>query len=190
VRGECAAVANTASSAQCVHDLNAGCTRRLNSGHISAYELRMRKHLNPLRLAAVLLVLYCVGHTTGALLSTPDFGPASDGVVSAMKAVHFQVQGSDCTWFGFYEGFGWLVSVFFLFSAVVAWLLGGVPREGRRSLAIIIWALFASHLADAILAYRYFFLPPMIFSTAIAALLAVECVAVARSGRGPQTTST
>src|SRR5690242_18799904 len=107
----------------------------------------MRKYLNPLRLAAVLLVLFCVGHTTGAVISTPHFGTASDAVLEAMVTVHFDVQGSQCTWFGFYEGFGWLVSVFFLFSAFVAWVLAGVPRAERRSLAILVWALFASHLA-------------------------------------------
>jgi hypothetical protein len=41
--------------------------------------------------------------------------------------------------------------------------------------------LFLSQLADAILAYRYFFLPPMIFSRAITVLLGFECLLLAKA---------
>src|SRR5262249_40945287 len=84
------------------------------------------RYLNPLRLAAYTLVLFCFGHSMGALIHTPSFGAPSDAVWAAMRAVHFRCQTADCTWFGFYEGFGWLVSVFFLFAAAVAWFLGGL----------------------------------------------------------------
>jgi hypothetical protein len=143
----------------------------------------MKRWLNPLRIAAVLLVLYCAGHTSGALLSTPSFGPASDAVATAMKTVRFAALGSDCSWFGFYEGFGWAVSIFFLFSAFVAWVLGGIVRNERRPVASVVWALFLSQFANAILAFKYFFLPPMIFSTAITVLLGIECVLVSRAAR-------
>jgi hypothetical protein len=61
-------------------------------------------------------------------VSTPHFGSASDAVLSAMRSVHFLASGSECTWYGFYLGFGYQVSIFFLFSAFVTWFpwfLGG-----------------------------------------------------------------
>jgi hypothetical protein len=49
---------------------------------MSAFKQASR-YLNPLRLSAYFLVLYCVGHTRGALLSIPSFGPAGDAVLAS-----------------------------------------------------------------------------------------------------------
>src|SRR5215471_952800 len=135
---------------------------------------RAARYFNPFRLATYLLVLFCAGHTWGALLSTSHFSDASDAVLHAMQSVHFKVQTFDVTWFGFYLGFGWLDSVFFLFSAAVTWFLGGLTRCEQRALAPIIWALFLSYVACAGLSWAYFFFAPGIFSTLIAVLLARE----------------
>lgn len=134
------------------------------------------RYFNPLRLSAYLLVLYFLGHTRGALLSSPPFGPASDAVLASMKSVHFQCLGSSCTWFGFYLGFGYLDSAFFLLCAAMTWYLGGLSRIDRRRLVPLTWMLFLSHVADAAIAWTWFFLPPQLFSTAIAALLGYESI--------------
>jgi hypothetical protein len=134
------------------------------------------RYFNPFRLATYLLILYCAGHTWGTILSTPHFGEASDAVAYAMKSVHFNVQGFECTWFGFYVGFGLLVSIFFLCSAAVTWFLGGLARSEQRGLAPITWALFLSYLASAVIAWAYFFVAPGVFSTLIAALLGFQCL--------------
>jgi len=81
------------------------------------------RFFNSFRLASILLVLYTIGHTAGAVIATPKLGVGSDTVVALMKSVHVRAQGADCTWYGFYRGFGALVSVFFAFSAIVAWQL-------------------------------------------------------------------
>ena len=98
-----------------------------------------------------------------------------------MKSVHFQASGSDCTWFGFYLGFGSVDSVFFLFSALVAWVLGGMQAREQRPWAIVVWALFAAQLATTVFVYRYFFIAPMVSSTAITALLGFGCLRLARA---------
>ena len=134
------------------------------------------RFFNPLRLAAVVLLLFCLGHSLGALVNTPSFGAQSDAVWSAMRATHFRCQTSDCTWFGFYEGFGWNVSIFFLMSAAIAWFLGGLDRQRLRSLAPIVWALFLANVAGAVLAFTWFFAAAQIFATATAVLLAVACL--------------
>ena len=116
------------------------------------------------------------GHTANALLSTPSFGPDSDHVVAAMKSVHVSAEGSDCTWWGFYLGFGYFVSIFFVLSAVVTWVLGGLERRDQRRWSTFAWALFASYLASALVALRYLFIVPVVFSSVVAALLGLQCV--------------
>jgi hypothetical protein len=139
------------------------------------------RYFNPLRIAAYVLVLYCLGHTSGALLSTPAFGAEANAVLSAMKSVHFACESSDCTWFGFYLGFGWFVSILFLLSAAVAWFLGGLDARDQRVVAPIAWVLFLAHAAGIVLAWRYFFLTPLIFSTLTTVLLGFHCVRVMRA---------
>jgi len=130
---------------------------------------------NPFRLAAYVLILFCLGHSLGALVNTPSFGAQSDAVWAAMRATHFRCQTSDCTWFGFYEGFGWMVSIFFLLSAAIAWFLGGLDRPALRRLAPVVWALCLAHVTGAVLAFQWFFPAAQVFGTAAALLLAVPC---------------
>ena len=139
----------------------------------------MKKYLNPFRLTTCLLLLYCFGHTSGALVSTPHFGSASDAVLSAMRSVHFQAGGSECTWYGFYLGFGYQVSIFFLFSAFVTWFLGGRSLREQRAWAPV-WALFVSWVASTFLALRWFFLPPAVFSSLITVLLGLQSIRLSR----------
>jgi hypothetical protein len=138
----------------------------------------MSKYLNPLRLTTVLLLLYCLGHTLGALVSAPRFGLGSDAVIAAMESVHFKADGSDCTWFGFYLGFGYNVSIFFLFSAVLTWFLGGMSLADQQRWAPITWALFVAYAASIALAVRYFFVEPIVFSSLITLLLGVHGVRI------------
>src|SRR5262245_4308687 len=77
------------------------------------------KDLRPFRIATYLLVIFCALHTGGGMLAQKSLGPAADTVFAAMKAVHFDFNGSDCTWYGFWFGFGLTASVFLLFSAAV-----------------------------------------------------------------------
>src|SRR5262249_494188 len=138
------------------------------------------RYLNPFRLATYLLTLYCAGHTWGALLSTLHFGLGADAVRPATNSVHFQVQGSASTWFGFYFGFGLSFPIFFLFSAEMTWFLGGLVRCEQRALAPLTWALFLSYAATTVLAWTYFFPAPGTFSTLIAGLLGYECLKTLR----------
>jgi hypothetical protein len=134
----------------------------------------LAQYFNEFRIAAYLLVFYTLGHTFGAVINTPRFGAESDAVVASMKAVH--VAGADCTWYGFFRGFGAFVTIFFAFSVYVAWRLGGANIAERRSLLPIGWALVVSHAFGAALAVAYFFPTPIAFSGLVTALLALGCV--------------
>jgi hypothetical protein len=146
----------------------------------------MSRYFNAYRLAAYVLVLYTLGHTFGAVVATPDFGAASMGVVSSMKEVHVVAQGADCTWYGFYRGFGIFVSIFFAFSVFMAWHVGGKTLEERVALLPLSWALFASYAVSIVTACLYFFPMPIIFSTVVTLLLGAACVRDQRAGHGAE----
>jgi hypothetical protein len=146
------------------------------------------RYFNPYRLAAYVLVLYTLGHTFGAVVATPDFGGESAGVVSAMKRVHVIAMGADCTWYGFYRGFGIFVSIFFVFSVVMAWHLGGQSLEQRVALLPLTWALVASHAVSILTSWIYFFPMPVLFSTGVTLLLGAACLGDLRAGRAAPVT--
>jgi hypothetical protein len=149
----------------------------LDSGILSRFA-------NPYRLACYLLIVFVLGHTLGAVVTTPDFGPASAPVVSMMKSVHVPAQGFDVTWYKLFRGFGAFISVFFTFSIVVTWYLGGASARQRLELTPISWSMFLSYAACSIIAWKFLFLTPIVFSTAIALLLGIGCVRDRLAGGG------
>jgi hypothetical protein len=148
------------------------------------------RYFNAFRIASYILVFYTLGHTLGAVVGTPQFGAESDLVVAMMKSVHVQAQSADCTWYGFYRGFGILVSIYFAFSVFAAWWLGGKDEEDQRAIMPIGWALFLSHLAGLVVAVVYFFPVPIAFSLAVSALLGLGCVRASMRRQGAPVTAT
>ncbi|HXQ10441.1 MAG TPA: hypothetical protein VN805_05510 [Caulobacteraceae bacterium] len=139
-------------------------------------------YVNPYRLAAYALALYALGHTIGAVVQTPQFGPQSDAVVAQMKSVHLEA-GTDTTWYGLFRGLGSTVSVFLAFSMVVCWYAGGRSHRDRLMLAPILWALLLSQAVGAVIAFVYLFSTPMFFSILVAALLGIGCFRDLLTGR-------
>ena len=131
------------------------------------------KYLSPFRLASYLLVVFCIGHTGGGMLAQKSMGPGADAVFAAMKSVHFDFNGADVTWYGFWFGFGIMLSAYIVFSAVLAWQLDKIPAERWRDTSTIAWALIVTQLAGALLSFRYFFLGPALLGLAVTALLTV-----------------
>ena len=139
----------------------------------------------PFRTAAVLLVLFCVAHTAGGMLSGTSFGPESDAVLTQMQRTHFDFNGADATWFGFWFGFGLTVTLFLLLGAVLAWSLGSVSDGAGREVRLLGWALALAMALNAVLAWRYFFIGPVVFSVLITALLVVGLVTRNRRAATP-----
>src|SRR5256885_11532167 len=97
------------------------------------------------RIAAVLLVLFAVGHTVGFRQSDPSWGV--DALLSSMRSIHFDAQGFNRTYWDFFSAFGLFFSVFLLFAAVLAWLLGRLPAETFAGVRSNAWALPVSFVA-------------------------------------------
>jgi hypothetical protein len=122
------------------------------------------------RIAAVLLLLFALGHTLGFRQSDPSWG--ADGLLSTMRSIHFAVQGFNRTYWDFFVGSGFSVGVFFLFSSILAWQLGGLPPATISQLRLVTWAFALCFVAITILSLKYFFILPIAFSVLITLCLA------------------
>ena len=121
------------------------------------------------RIAAVLMLLFDVGHTVGFRQSDPKWGV--DTLISSMRSIHFDCQGFSRTYWDFYVGFGLFVTVLLLFAAVLAWQLSGLPAGTLALMRGTAWALALCFLAVTILSWRYFFIVPLGFSIVITVCL-------------------
>jgi len=117
------------------------------------------------RSASVLLLLFAAGHTFGFRQNNPEWG--AEAVIALMRSVHFDAQGFTRTYWDFFSAFGLFFSVFLLFSAVLAWLLGGLPAETLVRVRSIAWALAICYVAITGLSFRYAFTTPLVFSVLI-----------------------
>src|ERR1700723_2938512 len=131
------------------------------------------------RVSSVLLLLFAAGHTFGFRQNDPEWG--ADAVVGLMHSVHFNAQGFTRTYWDFFSAFGLLFTVFLLFAAVVAWLLGGLPSETLGRVRGIAWALAICFVAVTALSWRYTFTTPIVFSALIAVCLTAAAGRSAKS---------
>lgn len=122
------------------------------------------------RIAAVLFVLFALGHTFGFLSFKP---PTQEGqaVFDAMNNVHFEADGKIFSYGGWYRGFGLSATASMLFEAFLAWYLGSMAKRGSREVAIIGWAFFLWQLFGVVLAWIYFGIPPMVLSMLVTLLV-------------------
>src|SRR4029078_3609103 len=110
------------------------------------------------RISSVLLVLFAVGHTIGFRQVDPNW--RADTVVSGMRSVSFEVQGFNRTYWDFFTGFGLTVTVFLIFSAVLAWRFGSMSPERLAAIPIERWSFALCFVLIAALTWRYFFVAP------------------------------
>src|SRR5882724_9378541 len=117
------------------------------------------------RVASGLLILFAVGHTLGFRRVDPHWG--IDSVIAALRSTRFDVQGLNRTYWDFYTGFGLFVTVLLVFVAVLAWQLGGLPKDSLSAMPVVTWGLAACFVVVTFLSWKYFFMVPIIFSGVI-----------------------
>src|SRR6266699_758731 len=123
------------------------------------------------RIAAVLLLLFAVGHTLGFRQSDPTWGV--DTLLGSMRSIHFDVQGFSRTYWDLFVGAGLSVGVFYLFAAILAWQLGGLPAETLALMRGTAWGFALCFAAITVVSLRYLFILPIVFSMVITVCLIV-----------------
>jgi hypothetical protein len=121
------------------------------------------------RSAAVLILVFDIGHTLGFRQSDPSWGV--DAMLGSMRSIHFDMQGFSRSYWDLFVGAGYFVSVFLLLAAVLAWQLSNLPAETMARMRGTAWALAFSFVALTALSWRYFFFVPLVFSLLIAICL-------------------
>ena len=117
------------------------------------------------RIAAVLLLLFAIGHTLGFTQSDPKWGV--DALLGSMRSIHFDVLGFNRTYWDFFVAAGFSVGVFYLFAAILAWQLGGLPVATLALMRGTAWAFALSFAAITALSWMYLFVIPIAFSVLI-----------------------
>ena len=131
------------------------------------------------RVASVLLVLFGLGHQLGFRRIDPRWGV--DSALGALKATQFEVQGMTRTYWDFFSGFGFFVTVLLFFAAVLAFQLGGLPNETLRRLSLVRWAFALSFVVITGLTWRYFFVAPLVLASLVALCLVAAAGSVAKA---------
>jgi hypothetical protein len=117
------------------------------------------------RIAAVLLLLFAVGHTLGFRQSDPAWGV--DALLASMRSIQFEVQGFNRTYWDLFVAAGFSVGVFYLFAAILAWQLGGLPPATLALMRGTAWAFALCFAAITVVSWRYLFILPIAFSIVI-----------------------
>src|ERR1044071_4660693 len=107
------------------------------------------------RIAAVLLLLFAVGHTLGFRQSDPKWGV--DALLGSMRSIHFDV----------FVAAGFSVGVLYLFAAILAWQLGNLPAATLALMRGTAWAFALCFAAITVVSWIYLFIIPIAFSIAI-----------------------
>jgi hypothetical protein len=88
-----------------------------------------------------------------------------------MRSIHFDMQGFNRTYWDLFVAAGFSVGIFYLFAAVLAWQLGGLPVATLALMRGTVWAFALSFAAITVVSWRYLFIIPAAFSLAITVCL-------------------
>lgn len=115
------------------------------------------------RIAAVVLVLFALGHSAGFLTFKP---PTAEGLAvrDAMDRVQFQIGSATFSYGRFYRGFGLSITAYLLFTAFLAWQLGTLAGRSAVPIGAIAWAFVALQMAMLVLSWIYFAAAPAVLS--------------------------
>jgi hypothetical protein len=112
------------------------------------------------RIAAVVLLLFDAGHTSGYPWSDAKW----EVDLSVMRSTHFYIMGFSRTYWDFYVGFGLFISMFLLLAVVLAWQLGSLPPESLALLRSTRWVFALCFAVITVLSWKYFFIIPIVCS--------------------------
>jgi hypothetical protein len=125
-----------------------------------------------LRIASVLTFIHALLHTVGGILGKPAPGP-QQVAVAAMKANRFLVMGHLRSFWDFYMGLGFGVSISLTVDALIFWQLSSMARTDSRRLRPLCILFAIEYAALAINSNQYFFIGPVIAEILIAYCLAL-----------------
>lgn len=140
-----------------------------------------------LRLASILALLACLGHTYLFLSYVPVHGPDEIAVVTAMKIYRFSFGRYVHSYWELYFGYGLFVSIACFVESVLFWQLANLAKSNPRSIRRLLLPLIFGEAGYSILMVKYFFIIPIVvhISTTICLVLAfITAGSTSRSSGG------
>ena len=122
-----------------------------------------------LRIASIVSLLFAAGHTMGGTQSWSP--PGETEVLRAMRSFRFDAEGVSRSYYDFYLGFGFTISVYMLLQAVLLWQLATIARSEPLRVRPLIASFFLASLASAFVSWKFIFAIPVVFSALVAACL-------------------
>lgn len=129
-----------------------------------------------LRIASVISLLFTAGHSLGGLRKWSPMG--ENEVLQAMTTVRFETMGANRSYLDFFMGFGWSISVSMLMQTVLLWQMASLARTDPAHVRPMIGVVALATLASGVIAWRFIFPLPALFSGVLfIALVAAYVVA-------------
>jgi len=128
-----------------------------------------------LRIASVISLIFTAGHTMGGLRKWSPMG--DNAVLEAMTDVRFDTMGANRSYLDFFMGFGWSLSVFMLMQTILLWQLASLAQTDPARLRPMIAVIALATVASGVIAWRFIFPVPAVFSGVLAIALALAYVA-------------
>lgn len=98
-------------------------------------------------------------------------------VLKSMTDVRFDTMGANRSYLDFFMGFGWSISVFMLIEAILLWQLASLAKTESARLRPMIAVILLAAVGSGIIAWRFIFPIPALFSSALIIALGLAYVA-------------
>ncbi len=128
-----------------------------------------------LRIASVLSLINCAGHTTG-VFSSPKHGAEEIAVQETMKSHHFDVMGSMRSYWDFLFGYGLITTIALMVQAILFWQLAAFAKTNPAWTRPIVALFVFNCVGTAIVCWKYFFIGPAVTQMLVAACLGIAFV--------------
>lgn len=116
-------------------------------------------------MASIISLIFTLGHTAGGLRKWSPMG--ENEVLRAMTAVRFDTMGAKRSYLDFFMGFGWSISVAMVMQTVLLWQMASLARTNPASVRPMIAVIALATLASGVIAWRFIFPVPALFSIAL-----------------------
>ena len=117
-----------------------------------------------LRAASVISLIFTAAHSFGGLNKWSPMG--DNDVLRTMATVRFDTMGVSRSYLDFFMGFGWSISVAMLLQTALLWQMASLSRTDASRMRPMIAMFAVATLASGLIAWRYIFLVPALFSLA------------------------
>jgi hypothetical protein len=136
------------------------------------------KSSTALRITSLITLIFAAGHFLGGMESWSPVGETE--VLKAMKSFRFDAEGVTRTYFDFYLGFGFILSVYLFLQAVLLWQLAALAKTEALRLRPLIVSFFIASVVAAGLSWKFIFAVPAVSFVVIAVGLGFAFFAASR----------